>query len=111
MQNGRSIAEQVYELARQWGYQGAAPANGGAPANGNGARNQQKLNQAQKGQSMQGLSRVPTTGSEAATNLRNLSPSEIADMKEDVFMRLLSDPNSRRDLEYAMAKADSILEE
>lgn len=104
-QYGGRFAPAIAGLARDWGFQ--APQNGAAPAVRAASPQAQRLTQVQNGQRLQGLSSVPTGGNaEAGSPYRNYSPADIANMSEREFMQAMANPNTARDLRYAMAKAD-----
>ena len=43
---------------------------------------------------------------DGATPYRNMSAAEIANLKESEFNAAMANPQSRRDLRYAMARAE-----
>ncbi len=111
-QSGRPFGPAIYQLARQLGY---SPQNG----NGNGVTNVTPqaasqagriLSQAARGQAMQGLSRAPSAGNEAKSRYRDMSPADLANLSEREWSAAMSNPETRRELEYAMQKADQLLD-
>lgn len=114
MTSGKSVAEVVYGLARQWGYQAPQPQNG----NGNGAQMQvrqptanqaaqQRLQQVAAGQRVQGLNGVPASGGENG-RYANYSQADLANMTEREWQAVKSDPARARELAIALAKADGV---
>jgi hypothetical protein len=106
-QYGGKFAPAVAKLARDWGFAPNPPPQPNA-APRQASPQAQRLQQVQNGQRLQGLGAVPTGGNaaEGATQYRNYGPADIAAMSEREFMQAMANPNSARDLRYAMAKAD-----
>jgi hypothetical protein len=112
-QSGKPFAPVIYKLAQSVGYRPAGNLNGNgntgaAPAAA--VTNAAKLLQAQRGQAMQGLSRVPSAGTESKTDYRNYTAADLARMSEAEFARAKADPKAWADLQYAMAREDGLLE-
>lgn len=107
MQNGKSIAEAVWGLASQWGYQGAAPVNGSATP----TPNSQRLAQVAAGQKVQGLNRIPNGATENTGPIENLSAMDIANMSEAEWARMASNPQTLRKFAIAIAKQEGITPE
>ena len=112
--NGKHFPTIVSGLATGWGWQPqqptqngntATPASSPAPAP---TAAQQRLNQVQKGQTVQGLSRVPGAGTEAATTYRNYTPAQIASMTEAEFNAAMSDPKAKKDLMFAISQSEGV---
>jgi hypothetical protein len=109
-QYGGQFAPAIAQLAREWGY---APAQ---PQNGNGATlrqpaapspQAQRLQQVAQGQRVQGLGAVPAAApNNGGSAYRQYSPADIAQMSEREFMQAMANPNTARDLRYAMARAE-----
>lgn len=108
MQGGLPLVNWVVSMSNQWGYQ-AQQANGNT-ANGNGQVRQaapaqvlpsgnQRLEQIQRGQAMQGLGRVASGEVNAATAWQAMGNDEfkkyIGDMDEDLFIEM-SDKNTEQ---------------
>jgi len=107
-QYGGKFAPAISRLAKQLGFQ--APNGNGAPRPRAQSPQQQRLNQVQGGQRLQGLSAVPSggTSSEGASPYRNYSAADIANMSEREFSAAMANPNTARDLRYAMARAEGV---
>ena len=113
-QYGVNFAPVIYQLAQQWGYHpaGAQNGNGGGaqarPQTGTAAANANRLDQARRGQQVQGLGRAPGTGGEAQTNYRNYSKVQLADMSESEWSRIKADPAAWADLQHAIAREEGV---
>lgn len=108
MQNGRSVAEAVHMLAKQWGFQPQAPANGNGQRPAQPSANQARLDQVQRAQSHQGIGHIPGGGNEATTSYKNYTPAQIAEMSEAEFSRIKANPRAWAELQYAMGVAEGI---
>ena len=101
---------EIARLAKDFGYNpNPAPAANGAPrpVARPPTQQQQRLQQVSNGQRMQGLNQVPAGGNaNGASAYRNYSAADIANMSEREFQRALADPNTAKDLRYAMARAE-----
>lgn len=104
--NNKSVAQTVWNLATEWGYQTAngngtaAPAGQQAPVNG-GVTSQEKLRQVAAGQKVQGM---PKTGAAAGEpdEISRMSAAQIAAMDEDLFLRITSTPSGARAMNQRM---------
>lgn len=113
-QYGGKFAPAIATLAREWGY--AAPAQSQPQtqprvAQPQVAQQQQRLQQVAAGQRVQGLNAVPASGQEGVTAYRNYGPADLAAMSEQEFMAAMADPAKKRDLKFAMQKADGLGEQ
>ena len=108
-QYGGKFAPALHKLARDWGFNPAA-VNGHSNVVPLRQPQNNRLQQVQAGQRVQGLGAVPAgNGNEAGTSAyRNYSPADIANMSEREFMTAMSNPASARDLKYALARADGL---
>lgn len=106
-QYGGKFAPEVARLAKQLGFQGPA-VNGAAPRPR--TAQQQRLQMVQGGQRLQGLGAVPagSNAPEGASAYRNYSAVDIAQMSEREFNAAMANPQTARDLRYAMAKAEGL---
>src|SRR5271156_31432 len=105
--SGQSIAEIGYQIAKDFGYPGQQAAGRG---NANGVSPNEKLNQVRRGQAVRGLGgNRPGSGAEGFTSLRNLTPTQLAEMSDDEFASYMADPKSAKDMEYSLARYDGRL--
>lgn len=112
-QTGKPFAPIVYELAKSVGYRprpeyGDGNGNGAAPTSAAASQAGKVLSQVAKGQAMQGLSRAPSAGGEAKSRYRDMTPADIANMTEAEFSAALNNPQTKAEMEYAMARADGL---
>jgi hypothetical protein len=100
--SGRSAADAFYSLAHTMGYTGPKPAPGnGAPQ----SRAQATLEQVQKGQQHQGLSRAPAENDDN-TNWSTMGAKELADMDDEAFAVAWADPKQRAKLEQVFRRLE-----
>ena len=101
---GKSPAAAYYDLAKSLGYTGAAPTTTQTqPSAAEVAR--LKLEQAQKGQAMQGLNRAPNE-IEDNMNWTTLGAKDLAEMDEDEFAARWADPKQRPILERLFSRLE-----
>lgn len=84
-QNGQSASKVYRDLAYQWGFKPEADAKV-AP--------KEKLAQVQRGQQVQGLGNVPNAIETGDTSIAELTAAQIADMPDEQFLKLNSDPKT-----------------
>lgn len=106
-QTGQHFGPAIMNFAKQMGWQGA-PVNGNPAPAPQQTANQQRLQQVQKGQAVQGLNRAPAAGNEAGTNYRNYTPMQLANMSDAEFARIKANPQAWQDLQVAMAAAEGV---
>lgn len=107
----------VNTLADSWGYQ---PMNGAVPANGNGAPRQvtgqvlpsgnERLEQIQKGQAVQGLGRTQSGEAPAAQAWQQMNAEEfklyVGNMSEDLYIDMVRDPRFGKQFERRVSMID-----
>lgn len=117
-QSGKSAARAYYDLARQWGYQPPGeeqPPEGRRPAADNGKRitkeerAKRELEQAEKGQAVQGLGGKQPPGDEGRHfSLSNLTKEQIANMSDEEWLTYMSDPVKKREIELSIQKIEGV---
>jgi len=107
-----NFAPVIYKLAQEWGWKpavangnGAAPARQQTPA---AQANAQRLEQARRGQGMQGLNRASGAGGEASTNYRNYTKAQLGEMSEGEWATVKANPQAWEDLRFALAREEGV---
>jgi hypothetical protein len=123
---GIPVADAVVRLSDSWGYpqwlaQAQQQQAAAAQQNGNGAVRQaqqpqvmpsanERLEQIQRGQAVQGMGRVPSGETNAAMAWQTMSPIEfktfVGNMPEDQYVQMIQDPRFGKAFEKRVGEID-----
>ena len=107
-QRGISFGPMVYELATTLGYKGSNGNGNGRVTTPEVSQAARILQQAAKGQAVQGLSRAQSTGGEGVSRYATMTAAEIAQIPDNVWQRDWANPRLRNEMQAAMRRIEGL---